>query len=748
MPMLLRFPMVLVLLAMASWGAQAQPHAPCLLDVQDEEGRGLPGATVWLDGEPVGTTNVQGQWLWHPQVANGTEHVLEVTSIGFDPVKVVRQCAQGESWSVVLTPNTVALGGATVVGGLKPMTTKASPIQTQVISGAALQLVHAQDVVESLDFTNGVRETVGCGICGTNDIHMNGMEGAYTLVLIDGVPLLGGLASAYALDGIPVSMVQQVEVIHGPASARFGSQAVGGVINVVLSPLRQGQASSMVRWDTHGRGLVAASGSFGVPESMWQVGVDGLHFARRIDDNEDGMTDAPTMDRVVTTLRHQGIKERRRSRMTLRLLGEQRFGGALDFQESDRGTDKSYGERIDLWRSEWLWGSSPRAGKGMTFQGGASHHRQSSTYGLTSFDAEEFTASVDAYSSGHSWAKGQSVQWGTSLLWDVYRDETLASSDMNVWVPAVYGEYSGSSNQAEGSPKWSWTHGVRVERPSDRQWVVAPRVNVKWSPHPLWDVRLNSGRGYRRVHLFTEEHAALDGSREVMLSEGGLNPESSWNVHAHVAKTVGNDLWSGTWTLSAFGTLFTDRIYADFDSLPNAILYRNVEGLGWNRGVSSDFWMTTSNGWSVTAGMTWLRSELIENGMDAPPGMWRLGEGTPIEFAPRWTGNCTLGRRTKNGWNWSVVAQSVGRMALPYYDDATSLESDPYALVHASVQKACFPNWKGVHNMTLGVQNATGTRQPSPILGAGEPFSEAFDASRVYGPIEGCRFFLEWAWAL
>ena len=128
--------------------------------------------------------------------------------------------------------------------------------------------------------------------------------------------------------------------------------------------------------------------------------------------------------------------------------------------------------------------------------------------------------------------------------------------------------------------------------------------------------------------------------------------------------------------------------------------------------------------------------------------MWRLGEGTPIEFAPRWTGNCTLGRRTKGGWNWSVVAQSVGRMALPYYDDATSLESDPYALVHASVQKACFPNWKGAHNLTLGVQNVTGTRQPSPILGADDPFSEAFDASRVYGPIEGRRFFLEWAWAL
>ena len=79
-----------------------------------------------------------------------------------------------------------------------------------------------------------------------------------------------------------------------------------------------------------------------------------------------------------------------------------------------------------------------------------------------------------------------------SLLWDVYTDETPASSDMNVWVPAVFGEYAGESG------RWSWIHGLRIERPSDQGTVVAPRVNVKWTPHPAWDMRFNAGRGYRR----------------------------------------------------------------------------------------------------------------------------------------------------------------------------------------------------------------------------------------------------------
>ena len=142
------------------------------------------------------------------------------------------------------------------------MRLKASPIRTAVISRTSLAAVHAQDLAESLDFTTGVRESVACGVCGTNSIQLNGMEGVYSLVLLDGVPLLGGLASAYALDGLPISMLQQVEVIQGPASARFGSQAVGGVINVVLSPLHVGDAFASARLDGHGRLQVSGSGVF------------------------------------------------------------------------------------------------------------------------------------------------------------------------------------------------------------------------------------------------------------------------------------------------------------------------------------------------------------------------------------------------------------------------------------------------------------------------------------------------------
>jgi outer membrane receptor for ferrienterochelin and colicins len=722
----------------------------CEVIVSSAEGV-VPNAVLVLEGAALGATNTFGVWTgdWTGGAIEPPKQV-KVQALGYEPWEGVLSCKTGETHTVVLEENTYMLGGATIVGSLSAMKLKESPIRTQVLSGKSLRDIPADDATEALDFSNGIRETIACGICGTNDIHINGLEGVYTLVLIDGVPLLGGLASAYALDGIPLSMIQQIEVIQGPASARFGSQAVGGVINVVLSPLRPGASSGSLGLDSHGRFTATSSTTWGREDAPWQLGLDAHRFAKRIDDNGDGMTDAPTIERFVGTVRHQRTAEKRHWRTTLRGFAEKRFGGAMEFTEEDRGTSNSYGERIDLLRGEWLLGGSPRDATGLTFQGGLSFHGQQSNYGLTAFDAREFTANAETFHSGWSWKENRRITGGMSLLWDNYQDETPADSDMNVWVPALYVEHTGSSNAGErGYKKFAWIHGLRIEKPSNAGIIFAPRINFKWSPSPTLDVRLNAGRGYRRVHLFTEEHAALDGSRAVLQPKQGLRPESSWNANMSFSKSTGDDTYSLTLSAHAFTTVFTDRIYADFDSLPNAIVYRNIDGIVWNRGVGSDVVFRGFKGWSCTAGATLLRSQLLEQSsspwtLDA----WELAED--IEFAPNFTSNLALGY-TWNDWGFNIAGQHVGVMRLPFYNAAESEESDPFQLVHLSLFKSWAPkNPKrlGMANtLTIGVKNLTNTTQSRPILAPESPFGADFDASRIYGPIEQSRIFVKMAWS-
>ena len=60
-----------------------------------------------------------------------------------------------------------------------------------------------------------VRPQINCAVCNTGDIHINGMEGSYSMIVIDGMPVMGGLASVYGLQGIPTSIIHQLEVVKG-----------------------------------------------------------------------------------------------------------------------------------------------------------------------------------------------------------------------------------------------------------------------------------------------------------------------------------------------------------------------------------------------------------------------------------------------------------------------------------------------------------------------------------------------------
>jgi outer membrane receptor for ferrienterochelin and colicins len=105
----------------------------------------------------------------------------------------------------------------------------------------------------------------------------------------------------------------------------------------------------------------------------------------------------------------------------------------------------------------------------------------------------------------------------------------------------------------------------------------------------------------------------------------GLRPESSWNANFSASWSTGDDTYTATVSGHVFSTLFTDRIYADYDSLPNAIVYRNIDGVGWNRGFGARCSAHRGERLVVcTLGATMLRSQLLEgSGLAMVHGSWR-----------------------------------------------------------------------------------------------------------------------------
>ncbi|OYW80983.1 MAG: TonB-dependent receptor, partial [Sphingobacteriia bacterium 32-37-4] len=125
------------------------------------------------------------------------------------------------------------LAEVVVTGTLKEVKRVESPVPVEVYSAAFLKKNPAFHIFEGLLHVNGVRQQSNCNICNTGEIRINGLPGAYTMVLIDGMPIVSSLSTVYGLSGIPASMVERIEIVKGPASTLYGSEAIGGLINVI-----------------------------------------------------------------------------------------------------------------------------------------------------------------------------------------------------------------------------------------------------------------------------------------------------------------------------------------------------------------------------------------------------------------------------------------------------------------------------------------------------------------------------------
>ena len=123
----------------------------------------------------------------------------------------------------------------------------------------------------------------------TNNIRINGMEGPYTAVLIDGTPMMSALATVYGLNSIDPTLIEQIEIIRGPNSTLYGSEAMGGVINIVTKDARLAPKLSMNAFGTSdGEASIAlaAAPSIGGVRSLFSI--NASHNARFVDRNGDG----------------------------------------------------------------------------------------------------------------------------------------------------------------------------------------------------------------------------------------------------------------------------------------------------------------------------------------------------------------------------------------------------------------------------------------------------------------------------
>ncbi len=220
----------LVLLGLAGASSAVEAQAVLHGRVTDAAGTPIPNANVYVNETAQGVATDEDGRYRLTSLSAGT-YTMTVSAIGFQTVKERLALEKGETraWNVSLTTEVVRQDEVVVTGTMRETYVKESPVQVDVVGTDRLQQGRASsNFMDLIGSVGGLTTQLNCGVCGTNAIRVNGVEGANTAVLIDGMPIMGALASVYGLNGISPSIIDQVEVIKGPQSTLYGTQALGG----------------------------------------------------------------------------------------------------------------------------------------------------------------------------------------------------------------------------------------------------------------------------------------------------------------------------------------------------------------------------------------------------------------------------------------------------------------------------------------------------------------------------------------
>lgn len=154
---------------------------------------------------------------------------------------------------VTLSAQTLPVSDTTASSDIIVVSATRSPLARKkvgnnitVLTAENLRAIQTPHLIEALQTVPGVGVTRNGGVGGVSTVRIRGSEGEHTVVLLDGVKLNdpSSPGAGYDFANLLTNNIAQVEILRGPQSTLYGSQAIGGVINIVT---RQGRGPTQVR---------------------------------------------------------------------------------------------------------------------------------------------------------------------------------------------------------------------------------------------------------------------------------------------------------------------------------------------------------------------------------------------------------------------------------------------------------------------------------------------------------------------
>ncbi len=633
-----------------------------------------------------------------------------------------------------------------VVTGRQAGLSKLNPVRTEVITSAGLCKMACCALAES--FENSASVTVGFSdaVTGARQIKLLGLSGTYTQMLDENRPVMRGLASPFGLSFVPGQWLESIQIAKGPSSVINGLEAITGQINMEHrkptdeTPLFVQLYGSL---DKMYEANIASAIQFNEKWSMINMAHVG-GTASRMDHNSDGFRDEPEdLQLNFTTRWLYYAPSGMQIRFGARFINDDRLGGQMDATR-----DNSFNLQKSVWGTSIRnRGINPyfKIGLPLNEENSANialvadfnHHEFDSFFGAKTFNGTQNSAFANLIYQNEI-SELHKVEFGVTFKHDdidqiaaypVLPDLDLSRKETSL---AAFGEYTFTLDD-----RLTFVGGLNLERNSVHGWLFAPRANVKWSLAENIVLRALGGRGYRTADLVTDNLGMMSTGYRLSVANDLNLLEDAWTFGANATFYLpfGAEDSDTYLSFDYFRNDFNHQVIVDPNRSPGEVLFYDMDSLdegaqSYTNTWQADFSVDPFERFNIIATFrctdakaTYLGSGLQERPMTSRyKGVLNLQYSTPM-----------------SKWVFDFTAQINGPMKL---NEAARLawgmdRSPVYPMFYAQVTH----KFRGGIDVYIGGENLGGFRQKEAIIGWNAPFTDAFDASNVWGPLMGAKFY-------
>ena len=475
-------------------------------------------------------------------------YILVAEVIGYKKAEKSVKLVRNKSIEVNFTLEEEALSmNEVVVSATRNETNKKNTATIVNVASAKLfENTASSNLAESMAFQPGLRVENTCGNCGAVQLRINGLEGQYSQVLLDSNPIFSSLAGVYGLEQLPVAMIERVEVIRGGGSALFGSNAIGGVVNIITKePLRNSLSLANTTNLIEGKTAefnTSFNGSFVSDNHRAGVYLFGMVKSRDAHDyNDDGFSDILKMDSK--TLGFRGYyKTSAHSKLTAEYhhIGEYRRGGdnidqpphMADIAEDVRHQINGGSLRFNYFAPNSrhfadVYVSSQGIKRNSYYGTG----KDPNAYGITN----DITITAGAqYSYVFEKCLFMPAQFtvGAEYSYNDLDDHSIGFDRKIMQTVRTAGVYLQNEWQSD---KVNFVIGGRFDKHNMMEKIIfSPRANLRYSPIEDIGLRVSYSSGYRAPQAFDEDlHIdAVNNQSSIIVLDENLRPEYSHSFSA------------------------------------------------------------------------------------------------------------------------------------------------------------------------------------------------------------------------